>query len=274
MQNSVSRMLVLGCSLLTLMGTSGYGQSPAPSPYTSIATADTSAAAVLPASKPNPSLGSMGRLGVGVKVSLLGAGLEVATPVTHRTNLRAGFNMITYSRVFDKDGISYNGTLGFKTVEAHYDIFPFAGRFHISPGVLAYIGNPISANASVPGGQSFSLGGTSYVSDSTVPVTGSGKINFNRAAPMFTIGWGNLISRRENSHFSVPFEIGVAYQGSPKATLGLAGNVCDSQGVNCRSVASDPSVQRQILSEQTKLNNSMSVFKLYPIISVGVGYKF
>jgi hypothetical protein len=211
---------------------------------------------------------------MGVKVSLLGAGIEVATPITHRTNLRAGFNMFTYSRAFNKDGIAYDGTLGFKSVEAHYDIFPFAGRFHISPGVLAYIGNPISANASVPGGQSFSLGGTGYYSDSTTPVTGNGKINFNQVAPTITLGWGNLVSRREGAHFSVPFEIGVAYQGSPKATLNLAGNVCDSPGVNCRSVASDPNVQSQIQSEQAKLNSSMSFFKLYPIISIGFGYKF
>jgi hypothetical protein len=50
--------------------------------------------------------------------------------------------------------------------------------------------------------------------------------------------------------------------------------VCDSPGVNCRSVTSDSNVQSQILSEQTKLNNSMSFFKLYPIISIGFGYKF
>jgi hypothetical protein len=275
MQKSVSRILATGCSLFLAMGALGYGQSGAPAILsTASETAATSAAAVTPTTKLNPSPSSVDRIGMGVKVSLLGAGIEVATPITHRTNLRAGFNMFTYSRTFNKDGIAYDGTLGFKSVEAHYDIFPFAGRFHISPGVLAYIGNPISANASVPGGQSFSLGGTSYYSEGASPVTGKGKINFNQAAPMITVGWGNLVSRREGSHISVPFEIGVAYQGSPKATLNLAGNVCDSPGVNCRSVASDPNVQSQVLSEQTKLNNSMSLFKLYPIISVGFGYKF
>jgi hypothetical protein len=276
MRKSLSRMLVLGCSLFLVMGARGYGQRGVPNAPSASETASTSAAAVTPATKPDEKPGSVGvgRIGMGVKVSLLGAGIEVATPITHRSNLRAGFNMISYRRTFDKDGIAYDGQLGFKTVEAHYDIFPFAGRFHISPGVLAYIGNPISASAAVPGGQSFSLGGTNYVSDIRVPVTGNGKINFNRAAPMLTLGWGNLVSRRESSHFSVPFEIGVAYQGSPKVSLNLSGNVCDSPGVNCRSVASDPTMQSQILSEQTKLNNSMSFFKLYPIISIGFGYKF
>jgi hypothetical protein len=215
-----------------------------------------------------------GRVGVGVKVSLLGAGAEVAVRVTHRTNVRAGFNMIQYNRTFDKDGISYAGQLNFKTFEAHYDIFPWAGSFHVSPGVLVYAGDPITASASVPPNQSFTLGGVDYTSDPTNPITGSGKIDFNRAAPMITVGWGNLVSRKEGKHFTVPFEIGVAFQGSPKASLALGGNVCDSSGLNCRSAATDTIVQSNVVSEQNKINNSMSFFKVYPIISMGFGYKF
>jgi hypothetical protein len=215
-----------------------------------------------------------GRVGAAVKVSTLGGGAEVAVQVTHRTNVRAGFNVITYSRGFNKDGIAYNGQLNFKTFEAHYDIFPWAKSFHISGGVLAYAADPVTASALVPGNQSFTLGGVTYFSDPTRPVTGNGKIVFNRAAPTVSFGFGNLVPRRKSKHFSIPVEFGVAFQGSPKATLGLAGNVCDSPGVNCRSVASDPTVQSQIVSEQNKLNNSMSFFKVYPIMSVGFGYKF
>ena len=52
------------------------------------------------------------------------------------------------------------------------------------------------------------------------------------------------------------------------------GNVCEAPGFNCRSVDSDPTVQSQIVAEQAKINNSMSSFKVYPIISVGFGYTF
>jgi hypothetical protein len=251
------RLVVFTCSLFMAIGSRAYSQS--------INNPGARSAAI--------SGGDSGSIGVGVKMSLLGGGAEVAARVTHRTNVRGGFNILSYRRGFNKDGVAYNGQLGLKTVEGHFDIFPFAGSFHVSPGVLAYIGDPVKANAAVPGGQSFTLGGTTYISDTTTPVTGNGKINFNRAAPMVTLGWGNLVGR-SSKHFSVPFEVGVAYQGSPKATLGLAGNVCDSPGVNCRSVASDPTVQAHIQSEQAKLNHSMRYFKAYPIISVGFGYKF
>ena len=140
-------------------------------------------------------------------------------------------------------------------------------------GVLAYVADPITATAGVPAGQSFSLGGKTYYSSNiSTPVGGHGKIDFNRAAPTATFGWGNLLPR-SGRHWAIPFEMGVAFQGSPKATLALTGNACDAPGVNCRSVT-DPTIQNQIISEQTKINNSMSFFKVYPIISVGFGYNF
>jgi hypothetical protein len=262
------RSIVLVCSLLGATCLVGFGQSMASS---ATAAVETPAPVQTPTSAKG---GDFGNVGVGVKVSLLGAGAEAAVRVTHHSNVRAGFNMINYSRGFNKDGIVYAGQLDFKTFEAHYDIFPWAKSFHISPGVLVYAADPITATASVPGGQSFTLGGVNYYSDPSDPVRGNGSIKFNKAAPMLTVGWGNLVPRSENKHISVPFEIGVAFQGSPKANLALAGSVCDPTGLNCRSAATDPTVQSNVVSEQNKVNNSMSFFKAYPIISVGFGYKF
>jgi hypothetical protein len=90
---------------------------------------------------------------------------------------------------------------------------------------------------------------------------------------MVTVGWGNLVPR-SSKRFSIPFEIGITFQGWPQTTLNLTGSVCDSPDVNCRSVASDAVVQRQIQSEQTKINNSLSLFQVYPIVSIGFGFKF
>lgn len=212
-------------------------------------------------------------LGLGVKVGLLGVGAEVAARVNPHANVRAGYNVLGYSRSFDKDGINYDGHLSFRTFEAHLDYFPWAGSFHISGGMLDYIGNPITANALVPGGSSFTLGGQQYFSDSANPAFASGKVNFNQVSPTITFGWGNLV--RENHHFSFPVELGVAFQGSPRSTLNVSGNVCTDQAqTNCFNAATDPTVQTNVLSEQTKLNNSMKPFKFYPIISFGFGYKF
>jgi hypothetical protein len=215
-----------------------------------------------------------GHFGMGVKLSSLGLGLEAAVRVSERSNLRAGFNILGLSHRFTKDGIAYDGHLNFKTFEAHYDFFPWAGGFHVSPGLLVYAADPIKANASVPGDKSFTLGGVSFYSDPSSPTTAQGRIIFNRAAPTITVGWGNLISRREGNRFSFPFEIGIAFQGSPKTTLAFGGNVCTSPGVNCTSAQGNPEVQRNIVSEQRKINDSLSFLKVYPIISTGFGVRF
>ena len=213
------------------------------------------------------------RPGIGFTTSLLGMGADVAIPVTQRSNVRVGFSTFNYSRTFDKDGVSYGGKLGLHSVQALYDFFPFAGAFHISPGALLYNGNQVSAKANVPGGGSFSLGGSDYISSTSDPISGSGKIAFNKAAPMLLIGFGNL-ARRSERHFGMTFDIGAAYQGAGRTSLNFAGSACDSTGVNCHDIASDPTFQSNIVSEQSKINRSISPFRFYPVISIGFGYKF
>jgi hypothetical protein len=211
-------------------------------------------------------------VGVGVKVSSLGIGGEAAVALTHRSNVRVGFNYFSYSDTFNKDGATYKGALGLRSAQATYDLF-LVSSFHISPGVLLYNGNKVTANVSVPGGQNFTLNNVSYMSDPADPVAGTGRLRVYKAAPMVLLGFGNLVPRNGH-HFSASFDIGAAYQGPPRITLNLAGSACDSSGVFCRSVASDPTIQANVVSEQAKLNKSASPFRFYPVLSFGVGYKF
>jgi hypothetical protein len=210
-------------------------------------------------------------IGVGVKVSTLGIGGEVAVAVSHRSNVRFGFNAFSYGHTFIKDGATYKGNLDLRSAQATYDLF-LLSWFHVSPGVLVYNGNKVNANVSVPGGQTFTLSNTSYVSDAADPITGTGKLTVYKAAPMILFGIGNLVPR--SRHFSTSFEIGAAYQGPPRVTLNLSGSACDSTGLFCRSISSDPTIQSNIAAEQAKLNKSASPYKFYPVLSFGVGYRF
>jgi hypothetical protein len=247
---------------------------PEPRLAAAVTDAPDSAATPAPEAPPAPAKGSSeGRIpiGVGVKVSTLGIGGEVAVAVSHRSNVRFGFNSFSYRHTFDKDGVTYKGTLDLRSAQATYDLF-FFKEFHVSPGVLVYNGNNVTANASVPGGQSFTLNNTNYVSDVADPVSGTGKLTVYKAAPMLLVGFGNLVPR--SRHFSTSFEIGAAYQGPPRVTLNLGGSACDSTGLFCRSISSDPTIQANVVSEQAKLNKSTSPYKFYPVLSFGVGFRF
>lgn len=212
-------------------------------------------------------------VGVGVNVSTLGVGIQGAVSVTSHSNIRAGLNAFNFDHGFAKDGINYDGQLKLRSAQVTYDQF-LIGGFHISPGVLIYDGNRVNATASVPAGQPFTLGGTNFYSSQATPVSGSGALSAAKVAPMILLGFGNLLPRSER-HFGLSFEVGVVYQGSPRATLNLAGSAClVSPAIGCANTATDPNVQTRLLDEQTKLNSDLIPFKFYPVVSLGFSYKF
>ena len=216
---------------------------------------------------------SLPRFGVQASASTLGIGVEAATAVSSRSNARFGFHVFNFGLSQTKDGVTYDAKLNLRSVQATYDYYVFGG-LHVSPGVLLYNGNKLTATASVPGGQSFTLSGTNYISDVNNPVTGTARVGLGKkAAPMLLLGIGNLLPRSQR-HFTVNFDFGVVFKESPEATLNLSGGACDSGGQNCQNVATTPIIQSNIQSEQVKLNDDLKFLKYYPVISLGVGWKF
>jgi hypothetical protein len=220
----------------------------------------------------NPGQHNSSKVGIGLKISDLGVGVEAAVPLLAKANLRGGVNYFQYNRAMTNDGIHYAGQLQFRSAEAHFDWFPIGG-LHVSPGVLFYNGNQLTATAAVPGGQTFTLSGTSYMSDPATPVTGAGKLDFVKVSPSIMVGVGNLIPR-SGRHYSFLFEVGGAYQGSARVALNLTGNVCDTTGTFCRPIASDSTVQANVLAQQQKLSKDVNPYRFFPVISMGVGFNF
>jgi hypothetical protein len=89
--------------------------------------------AVEPSTSSTPSVKTVpdqGTMGIGVKASMLGVGAEVATRISHRSNVRAGFNVIGYSRSFDKDGATYDGHLSIAHFRSALRLLPL-GRVKV-----------------------------------------------------------------------------------------------------------------------------------------------
>jgi hypothetical protein len=212
-------------------------------------------------------------LALGVNVGLLGIGIDAATPLSRHFNLSGGGNFFSYSDNLTSDGTQYDASLSFRSVEASLDWFPMAGGFHISPGALLYNGNKISANATVPGGQTFTLNSVTYMSSTTNPVTGTGSLDFNKAAPDLQLGFGNMIPRN-GRHISLPIDLGFAYVGDPKVALNLTGTVCAPDGSNCQSIASSSAVEANVVGQQQKVQHDVSPARIYPILRLGVAYSF
>jgi hypothetical protein len=219
---------------------------------------------------------SEGKVGVAVKASTLGIGFDGAAKVASKINIRAGVNFFNYSRDFEneEDNITYVGDLKLQSIHATVDFFPFGGGFHISPSLIIRNNNKATLSATIPGGQEIGIDDTDYKSSTTDPIKSSGLVTVEKTRPAIMVGWGNVIpsSRR----WSVPFELGVIFQGAPAATLSFSGSACNLNGTNCRTIASDPTIQAKVAAQQNELNADLNkgYFKFYPIISLGVAFRF
>jgi hypothetical protein len=211
------------------------------------------------------------KIGVAIKFTTLGPGFDIATPLTRSLNLRGSADFFSYGQDFTTDGITYNASLAFKGGALNVDWFPFHGGFHVSPGVY-FLKSELGGTLNVPAGKTFTLNDVDYTSSAANPIHGNGNLVFpHTAGPSLTVGWGNIIPRT-GKHWSVPFEIGAAYFGQPSVTINLAGTAC--QGVNCSNVATDPATQQNLKAEQNTLNDDLKALQVYPIVSIGVSYKF
>jgi hypothetical protein len=239
----------------------------------------TAAAVPEPGALPQVSTEREPLVGIGVRLSTLGVGPEVAVRVLGRANVRAGFNLLGFGYNFNSsNGINYSGALHFRSAEAHFDYFLFRS-LHISPGVLLYNGNNLTANAVLPPGQTFTAGGTQYESSSASPITANLTANFNKVAPEILVGIGNLVPRG-NRHWSINADFGVDYEGAPKIAFGLTGVAClppNTSGPFCVNAATDPTVQSNVAAQQATYNHDVSTkvyYRLWPVFSTGFSYSF
>ncbi len=218
------------------------------------------------------------RVGLEAGVSAMGVNLQIATNMDRHLNLRGVGNVLGYSvNSISTHGFNVNANLNMATAGFSVDYYPFATHgLRLSPGMLFYNQNSVSATALATAGTSFTLNSVTYYSSAANPVQGTASIGFNTQNPAFTLttGWGNLISRT-GSHFSFPFEIGAAFVGSPTLNILLPqGQVCDAAGANCVDVATDSTVQANLQTQIAKYKNDLNPLQVYPILSFGIGYNF
>ena len=209
------------------------------------------------------------------KVGTGGAGFDVATPLTHRLNLRAGVQLFDYTPNFSTDGIQGAGDLSLGTTAVSVDYFPFHNSFHLSPGITLRNDNHIAGPISVAPGQTFTLGDVDYTSDPQNPIQGFARARFGaKVAPRLTVGWGNILARhraeRAASRFSVPVELGVQVTTAPTLEFTLTGSGCDAQG--CAPINSGEGAAN-LQTEIKQFQDDLKPLRFFPIASVGFAFR-
>jgi hypothetical protein len=233
-----------------------------------------------------PSARPFSKLAFGVGISPLGVQLSMTTNLNPHLNLRSTGNLFNYSTNFTTSGIGADAKLDMKSAGTALDIYPFHKGFRISPGLLFYNANQVTASALVAGGTSFTLNDQTYYSANAnsatgaTPVNGNALLSLHTTNPAFTIttGWGNTVPRK--GHWSFPFEVGVALTGAPSLKVNLGGWACYDQAQTlCTDITSktDPialQIQSNLAAQVAKWTKDAEPLKTYPIASFGVAYSF
>jgi len=212
-------------------------------------------------------------VGVAIKASTFGIGIDGAVRVHRKVNLRAGFNFLSLSHDFENtdDNITYKGDLKMRSMNAYVDWFPFGGGFHISPAFMLNHGTKVSLSSTTPAGQTIDIDDTPYQSSSSNPIKAAGEVSFKNGRPGIIIGWGNITGHRR---VTVPFELGVIFSSAPIGKLSFTGTACQTNGTNCRDIATDATIQTHVRAAEADLNDTIRVLRFYPVLSLGVSFRF
>lgn len=213
-----------------------------------------------------------GDLGVSARVGTLGPGIELDYKLTNRFSLRAHFSDYSYDYEEEEDGIDYDGDVNLSTYGLSADWHPFGGSFRLSAGAYAN-GNEIDAIATGEG--EYEIGDTTYrQTDPNNPI----QIDMNAelgsgTAPFLGLGWGN--SPKNDGGFMFSFELGVLFTGSPDIDLMASGEAEDANNPGVTfNLQDDPTVQEEIDREIAELEEDISDFEYWPVLMLGLGYRF
>lgn len=193
---------------------------------------------------------------IGIKASLLGAGLELERSFSDMFSARVGINYFPYDYSATEDDIDYDFELDLMSLGIFLDWHPFKGSFRLTGGLMY---NSNSLDSTAESAATYEIGDQVYTGSEVGTL--NGEIDFNDFAPYVGLGWNTAFGKDRKWGFICEF--GVMFQGSPTADLSAIG-----------PIATDTSFQAELAKEEDNLQDDLDNFEFYPNISIGFNYRF
>jgi len=193
-------------------------------------------------------------LGLGLKAGTLGLGLEASWQPLPYLDIRLGANAYDYEDDGTQAGVPYDATLALENFYAtgnfHFPVSPM----RVTAGVYS---NGNEFQMLNDDAADLDIGGINY------PGAGIGTLtsvtSFGSTSPYLGIGFDFTLAGK----VGLNLDFGVLWQGEPDVTL-------EADGL----LALDPGFQAALEAERLELEDEMSDFKAWPVVSVGFVYKF
>ena len=193
--------------------------------------------------------------GVGVKAGTLGIGVEGTWRPLPYIDFRVGANQYDYTDNGIYGGINYDA-------EINLDNYYLTGnlRFPLSPfrltGGLYSNGNEFNATSGDNGAIIF-IGGDPYPADAVGTV--AAKASFDSNSPYLGVGFDFTVLGKVGMNL----DFGVLWQGSPQVSIATDG-----------LLTGDPIFEASLEAERAELENELSDYKAWPVVSLGFVFNF
>lgn len=193
--------------------------------------------------------------GFGVKAGTLGLGVEGTWRPLPYLDVRVGVNQYDFSDNGIYGGISYDAELSLDTYYVTGNFrFPLS-PFRLTAGVFSN-GNEFNA-VSADNGAIILIGGDPYPADAVGTVTSGA--SFGSTSPYVGVGYDFTLFGKVGMNL----DFGVLWQGSPNVLIATDG-----------ILAGDPTFEASLEAERLALEDDLSDFKAWPVISLGFVVNF
>lgn len=214
-------------------------------------------------------LATQGRAEVAIaaKAGTLGLGAELTVGLSPQVNVRLGANGYNYE---DEDrevsDIDYDAEANLRTATALLDWHPGGRGFRLTAGAV-YNDTSVEGHSLPPASGFYDIGGV------PVPVglvgTLDAKADFDPVVPYAGLGWGNAVAGNKKIGFFV--DLGVVFQG--KADVTLTPNIPANSPINTTPGARQ-ALDILLRREEQDLEDEVADYDLYPVVAIGLSYRF
>jgi opacity protein-like surface antigen len=200
---------------------------------------------------------------VSLSAGTIGAELEYSRIVKPEYNLavRVSLGGLSWDGDYDDTDTHYDTNVDLFNIGAIFEYHPMSNGFYLAAGAF-YHNDDFSMKATPTGGK-YEFNGTLYDASSAGTVTGD-VYGLNKVAPYIGIGYDASLFGSGNWFFTL--KAGAWYQGTPK--VDLASHNCDNTQIDCDQLRYD------LEQEEQDINDDIEDYKWWPVIHIGVSYRF
>lgn len=208
---------------------------------------------------------ALAEVGIAGTAGTLGLGVELTVGGTQQIQGRLGVHGYDYSERREASDIEYDGEASLRTANAFVDWHPGGRGFRLTGG-LVFNNTEVTGSSLPPASGFYDIGGV------PVPVeilgTLDGKVDFDPIVPYAGLGWGRAPG--SGSGFGVTLDLGVIFQGEGEVTL----TPIIPAGSPLNNPVAREALQILIDREERDLQNDVADYTLYPVVSLGISYRF